>query len=953
MNNHTGLSVRLPRRTALALSLALGLVAGGVSAQQAPAPESNAAATDSRSAQQAPNENKKAKDLNGVTVTGSLIPKAQIETATPTIQITAEDIKTQGFVNVSDALRSLPQANGAVLGNAFTNGFTPGANTISLFGLDPGYTLNLIDGHPMANYPLLYNSTGTIVDLSTIPMAMVDHIDIVPGSQSAIYGSSAIAGVINVVLKKNVDGYMIDLRGGGYSRGGGSNQRVQFVGGNHWDKLSVNYALEYSKQSPIYNSQRSWTDSTARNPTLLPGQAAIPGLSWVRWNGLTGKFIDPGQATCAALASQYENSTVYATRPEGHYCGSTKSSSYGTMLNQSKHVNGYVNVKYDLNNNTQLYGDLLYNHNTTSYTNGFSTFWWGSTPVAPYIFNSNTGLYERYQVQFTPEEVGTAADRVLKQDAYTGTVGVRGTFGDSSWGYDAYFHRSGYETDSNYLRPLASKVNAYFLGQQNGIDPTYHKYPVYDVRLDRFYSVIPLADIMGFSDYVKSNSRTWTQDANLQVNNTSLFKLPAGDVGFAAVLQTGKEYWNQPIDPRVSAGEFWGTGGTTGKGDRNHNGAAVEFNVPIFSMLTADVAARYDKYKYAGNSDGRFTWKAGLEFRPFDSLLLRGNYGTAYRAPEMSYVFAGPSRSYTNVYDYYLCRLQYGDQVVSTANGCPSNLSSVQVQSGTSGNPKLKSVTARSWGFGAVWSPTPDFNLHVDYTRIAIKNEVASRSVGNIASLEASCRLGHTVDGTPVDGSSTMCQQVYALITRNPASDPLNPNQLQKIITYPLNMSSENVANVSAGAQWRLSAGRFGNFVFSGDFFRPLMHTERVNPEDSSYDRLNSRDWGFGTEFKNIFTGSVTWKFHDVSTTLYGIRYAPTWSYNGQHHIGPWIRYNASVNWQVRDNVSLSLISNNILNKMPPRDRTFSAFPYYDVYNYNIYGRSIMAEMQFRFGGSR
>lgn len=896
-------------------------------------------------------DGKKAKNLGAVTVTGSLIPKAQIETATPTIQITAEDIKAQGFVTVSDALRSLPQANGAVLGNAYTNGFTPGANTISLFGLNPGYTLNLIDGHPMANYPLLYNSTGTIVDLSTIPMAMVDHIDIVPGSQSAIYGSSAIAGVINVVLKKNVDGHMVDLRGGGYSHGGGSSQRVQFVGGSHWDKLSVNYALEFSKQEPIYNSQRTWTDSTARNPTLKPGQAPIPALNWVRWNGRTGKFIDPGQATCDALASQYGGSTTYATRPEGHYCGSTKSSSYGTLLNRSKHINGYANAKYDFNDSVQLYGDVLYNHNTTSYTNGFNTFWWGSTPVAPYLYNTNTGLFERYQLTFTPEEIGTAADRVLKQDAYTSTVGIRGNIGDSNWGYDAYLHRSGYETDSSYLRPVASKVNAYFLGQKQGLDPVYGKYPAYNVDLNRFYSIVPLNDVLGFSDYVKSDSLTWTEDVNAQISNTSLFALPGGDVGVAAVLQAGKEYWNQPIDPRVAAGEFWGTGGTTGKGSRTHSGIAAEFNLPIISTLTADLATRYDKYRYAGNSDSRMTWKAGLEFRPWDSLLLRGNYGTAYRAPEMSYVFAGPSRSYTNVYDYYQCRLQYGDQVVSTTN-CPSTLSSVQVQSGTSGNPKLKSVTARSWGFGAVWSPTANLNLHVDYARIAISNEVASRSVGNIASLEASCRLGHTVDGTPIDGNSTMCQQVYALITRNPANDPLNPNGLQKIITYPLNMSSEQVANVTAGAQWRLDAGRFGGFVFSGDFFRPLLHTERVNPEDPSYDLLNSRDWGFGTEIKNIFSGSVTWNFHDVSTTLYGIRYAPTWSYDGNRHVGPWIRYNASMNWKVRDNVTLSLISNNILDKMPPRDKSFSAFPYYDVFDYNIYGRSIMAEMQFKFGGS-
>ena len=222
--------------------------------------------------------------------------------------------------------------------------------------------------HPLADYPLLYNSTSNIVDLATIPMAMVDHIDIVPGNQSAIYGSSAIAGVVNIVLKQNVSGHTLNLRGGGYSDGGGGNQRLQFVGGERFGKLDVSYALEYSNQSPIYRNQRSYMDSLLRNPT---GNPVYPNRDYLRIDGTTGRYIDPGKANCDRVASQYDGSVTYAENRSGRYCGSYTSSAYATILNQQRNYNGYVSLKYPVNDQLQLYGDLLYNDNRTTYTNGF------------------------------------------------------------------------------------------------------------------------------------------------------------------------------------------------------------------------------------------------------------------------------------------------------------------------------------------------------------------------------------------------------------------------------------------------------------------------------------------------------------------------------------------------------------------------------------------------------
>ena len=194
--------------------------------------------------------------LEPVIVTGSWIPQIQQENASPVVAITAEDIDRQGFQNVSELLRAQPLATGAVQDNQFSGGFTPGATTISLLGLEPGFTLILLDGRPLADYPLLYNGEGNFTDLSSIPTGMVERIDVLPGNQSAIYGSAAIAGVVNIILKKRIEGVQLAARAGGYEQGGGDNMRFELTGGMGRDNLDVTFGFQYSSQEPICGTDR-------------------------------------------------------------------------------------------------------------------------------------------------------------------------------------------------------------------------------------------------------------------------------------------------------------------------------------------------------------------------------------------------------------------------------------------------------------------------------------------------------------------------------------------------------------------------------------------------------------------------------------------------------------------------------------------------------------------------
>lgn len=936
-------------------TLGLGMLAAGAAHAQ------DQAGSADTSTEQTKANSKKATKLQTVTVTGSLIPQTQIETATPVIQITSEDIKRRGFANVAEALQALPQATGAVQGAQYSGGFTQGAQTLSLLGLDPGFTLYLIDGKPMADYPLLYNGSGNFVDISSVPMAMVDHIDIVPGNQSAIYGSSAIAGVVNIVLKKHVEGTTLDLRGGGFSEGGGGSQRLQLTGGHDWDKAHLMYSVELNNQQPIYRYQRRWFDSNNDRPGLKPGETR-PALDYLLVDLFydqigTDQFLVPGgKASCDRVAAGFDGTTVYGNDAagRGHFCGSPNSPAYSTIMNGAKSGTGYVNFSYDFNANTKLYANVLYDVRKTDYYVGSGYTWWGSSQDLGPIYANNvdngsaddgpgTFVQTQYTIDTSAAGIGNIANEKDLNRSYVANLGLRGNFGDSDWGYDAYYHRSDSVVTTRQLHLVADKVDQYFLGDPTGVDPVFGVYPAYNLNLDRFYSIMSPATYRSLSEQIRTRSHTYTQEVTGTVTNTNLFELPGGPAGLALLAQYGDQKWENPTDPRLIDGYFWGLTGTQGSGKRDRYAVAAEINLPVTSWLTATASARYDTYKASGREDSKVTYKAGLEWRPLDSLLVRGTYATAFRAPDMAGLYQGDSGFYTNVVDYYRCREALGDGF--DVDTCPYN--DEQVQGTQRGNLELKNITAKSWTGGIVWSPSASFSVHADYYHIKISNEVSQRSVDGILSKEADCRIGHTTGGSAVDINSPSCQDVLALVDRSiDPNDPLRSG-IAVVHTYPINVSDETVKGVTAGLQYRWDAGRVGQFVFGADYNTTLAHTYKQYPGDPTQNLLTYKQ--FPREFKHRESASVTWSKGPWSTTLYGLRRGPSLNYKQNGTVGAWTTYNLSVQFQINSEVNLALISNNVLNKRPPRDSTYTAYPFYNGFNYDGYGRSIMAELAWKF----
>ena len=885
-----------------------------------------------------------ARQLDTVRVTGSLIPRAQVEGPSPVTSVTAEDMEKQGFTNVFDALRSLPQSNGSVQDSQGTGNYTPGAKTISLFGLDPSYTLTLLNGRPMSSYPLAYNGNTSIVDIANIPMGMVERVDVLTGGQSSVYGSAAIAGVVNIVLKDHVEGTHLKYRAGGYSDGGGSNQRFQFSSGTQLGDWDISYGLQYEKQKPIYGFDRGYLDSAADSPTADP---VDPARTFLRQDLTAGAshYIDPGAAACAPLSHLYGGSTEYAHRDianGGYYCGSLKNVGTASLLNESENVNASTLLRYHITPQTEFYSDILLSYGRPTYTGG-SPFWNQS------FYNQTTGRYEQWQRIFAPEEVGLhAKDQRVYTRSYNIAAGVRGPLGDSGFDYDVYLSRSGSSAIRKATDFLAANgIDDYYLGPQLGVDAA--GYPIYTPNDDLLYQPLTAAQYQQFSAINRAKSTSWNQSATALLTSSSLFELPAGPVGFASIVQGQRENFNNRSAAPGSETLFRGNPGVTvAQGERDLYAGGVELQIPVTSSFNVNLSGRYDRYALqGGGGNGKFTWKSGLEYRPVDSLLLRGSYATAFRSPDMFYLYSSESSGFSSATDYYQCRQAgYGS---GNYDDCAQADGSIRAVS--TGNRELGDITAKTFTYGVVWSTLGNaLTMSLDFNSIEIENEVALLGTDDILALEGNCRLGVSDNGqTPYDINSPTCQAVMAQVTRLPATDPVNPNGIAEVQTYPINLSRQRQTGLQAALQYKWATAAAGDFDLQLGHYRALKHTMQQKAGDPTYDQLCCAN---SNELHDRTTASIGWNRGPLAATLYGIRNAPTWNSAGtDRNIGPWTTYNGSVSYRFSDLLGLMLSVNNITNKRPPVDRTNSGWPYYDVGIYNAYGRSVQLELSVDFGG--
>ncbi|KAF1710066.1 TonB-dependent receptor [Pseudoxanthomonas kalamensis DSM 18571] len=887
--------------------------------------------------------------LDKVEVTGSRIKRTEIEGPAPVVVLTADDIEKEGFSTVYEALNTLSQFTGSVQNELTQSGFTPNAQFINLRSLGPGYTLILINGKRMADYPVPYNSQSNAVSLSSIPAAAVERIEVLTGGASAIYGSDAVAGVINIITKSNYEGDTIRLRGGITSRGGGDTLLFQWTGGRTSDNWSLTYGFEYLDREEILASQRDFMDSYYDNPDFKddPNYATAvsgvylyqngPGYVWQGQDGSISTSVDNLLYSCAATSPDFEpyNSSASVSNDTPNRCGYFGYPATQSIQNAFNKKSGYLSGAYDFDNGMQAYGQFLV---TNSSNKGYSSTQFWQTPG--WVYDPTLGYVQAQRI-FTPEEVGGPQATTYDETAYNLVGGLRGTMFSDRFDWDASVSYSKFDFESQRPRFLANKINDYFMGDLLGYAGSY---PAYNVDVDRLFSPLTPETYQSLITTVKSTGESENMSGAFTLSG-DLFDLPAGPLGAALVLEAAHQEYTLDPDPRTMVdyeGEdsIYNLTSTNGGGERDRYALGLEFSIPIFNSLKASLAGRFDQYDDVTNVDGAFTWSAGLEWRPFDKLLLRGSYATSFRAPDMHYVYAGNSGFYTSIRDQYLCRV---DGIDPQSSDCSGSDYVYQVFGTRKGSTELEEEEGTSFTAGLVFDVTDNMSVTVDYYKIKLEGAVSDISTDFLFRNEANCLLGTDTAGNPVDSNSAACEYYTSLVSRD-YSD-LGDGKVDEYLSVPYNQSMQRTEGIDANWKYRMDTDRIGAFRFEIGYTHVLKLEEQEFPGS---DIVNTRDHLQYFNFRSRANMRVNWEIDDWSTTVYGTRFGslPNWAETGR--IAPYFLWNLELQKKITNNATLGFAVTNIFDKLHPADDTYNSYPYF-WRAYSPVGRQIYADFRYSF----
>jgi len=740
----------------------------------------------------AQDQDEEAADLGKITVTGSRIKRIDIEGPSPVVVITAAEMEAKGFANVSDVLDSLVQNTGGTADQSFTFGFIPATSAPDLRAFGQNATLVLLDGRRVPVYPIPQSGVSNIVDFAGIPMVQVERIEILTDGASAIYGSDAVAGVINIITRKDYDGVMVDLRTGDTADGGYASERVQIFAGTGAGDTRINGSFEYWHNDPLMASQRDYAGSDIANPR---GSYSVGGASFVNDN--TGEVTQaPGCGTPAGplggLGIPDINTPIFTA---GDLWCSFNRTAFRMLFAEQKRVSSSIRIDHDLMDNLSVFARVSFTDqrtNTQLEPNFYGGALFGTTPATSNVITPQTAPFWGYVVPGAPNNPLNGDDCVgaggviipapctpgwfvrrlvefgprstdLQNTGLGVLAGLEGSFGSRNiYDWDIGF---GYnKTDITVLRPniISSTFNELV---SNGLD-LFQPIPQSVVDSTRFMAARDAESVN------KTVDATITGDSGLEIQGRPL--------AFAVHADFTAESFSNIPDAISANGDAF-DGGSAGSGERDRWGIGFEVAIPVLQTVNISAALRYDEFDSATTSTGASTAsmnatspKIGIEWRPIQDLLLRGSWGESFRAPDMQRLFGAATRAFQTVDDPVT-----GLQVQS-----------VSIRAGS--NPNLQPEDGTNWTVGVVWEPG-NFMISADWINIELENIVTSLSPQTILNL---C-------GANQDGST--CAQVHR--------DAQGTLQGGFIESDAQNLSLQNYAGLDLVARYRWETARAGTFT--------------------------------------------------------------------------------------------------------------------------------------------
>jgi iron complex outermembrane recepter protein len=706
--------------------------------------------------------------LQRVEVTGSNIRRSTTETAAPVQTVTREDIEKSGRTTVAEYLQTLTADSQGSVPMTFGNGFASGAAGLSLRGLGASSTLVLINGRRIAPYGMADDGQKVFTDLNVIPLEAVERVEILKDGASAIYGSDAIGGVVNIILRKNYKGTVAKVQYGQSRYGDGGETRATVTHGfGDMDTQGYNVLmnLEVGQRDAIWNRDRNDRGAVGKSDWRPFGfDAESSGGA----NGGTGAIIAGGGAAVSSVVGNVRNPATnkyfsrsntgagtgftrtfagacdamsggYPQGDPGGGCLTDATHQYGQIQPKDKNVNFFGRFSKQLNANTEAYAELnLYHDNYVSSSTPSGVHGSVGYPGGP-VNNGIVALGAAHpdnpyfgtaaRVRYLASDVGPRVSDTTSNFSRI-VAGVKGSW--NVWDYDTAIlfsenkndqDRTGYlQRDVAFalLNPTAANVAA-----ANAGSPAYRALPAGTYwRIGENAGLNSAAMYAALSPSISSTGTAKTSQIDFKASR-ELGKLEGGPIGLALGAEVRRESVELTPTTGTERGNIIGLGYSAYSGARTVGALYAEGLFPVTKKIELSAAIRGDHYSDSGNS---VTPKLGAKFMPTSNFAIRGTYAEGFRAPNSAENGRGGLAFYTSAADPARCN----PPTISV--GC----SATQVAGITSPNPNLQPEKSKSLTLGMVWDITPKTSLTADLWQIKRRNEInqgsaaAAIAAGNV-----------------------------------------------------------------------------------------------------------------------------------------------------------------------------------------------------------------------------
>lgn len=820
--------------------------------------------------------------LGRIVTTGTRISRLDVEAARPITVISREDIERSGQPSVADVLRSTTYNSFGEYRETSGNSFG-GNSLVGLKGLGSERTLILLNGRRLPRSPITADQG---IDLNTIPLQAVERIEILTDSASAIYGSDAIGGVINVILRDDFEGVQMNLNAGRPTQDGGDTQGGSVVFGSTTARGSFIVAAETYKKDMIFSADRPYTAPDFGDGVNLGTTEGISPFGNTILDFFGPQGTDRADPNCNNVVDPASGAPLFA----GIYQDGPNEScayAYAAVAGETQNISRdsiFINAEYEITPDvTAIYTG------TMSQVEAFGRY---AAAVGGFcidldqIPNLDPGLQDLAGLNDPNCNGDPTIDAVLghrfvglgpRDDYDTNTmldnqITFEGTAGMFDW--NAWVGSTVYQGKSrgfNYV--VTSEVEALVAsGAYNPLDP------------------LNAANAGAYGRMRHTVSRDIETDFKRMGGSLSFDALeaPAGPIGWAVGFEYFDQNFRDTYDPQREAQNVIGSAGNSTEGKRTNYAMYVESLIPLTDALELSLAARYDDYDDSAGSET--SPLAALRWQPADNWLVRASWGQGFRAANMTNLYSATSFSAEQVADIVFCN-------ANNISPCASG----QADSFSGGNPGLKPETSESFSVGFGWS-IDRLNITADYWNIRIDEALTIPTAQELVNLEER--------GVALPPGASIVRDLSGAI-----SDCL-PGQTSGCgITRPwLNLASLDYTGIDLRIDYSLPLNNGSELNFRWIHSHMLEANEQTTPASAVQDVAGTQDT---PSFRSVVV--TNWSMGDHNVALF-TNYVDNYVNSNDEKVSSFVTWDLQWSWDITANGRVVAGVLNLTDEDPPLD---------------------------------